>query len=1280
MIKQKPVDENIVLIPSFIMKQFHRGIYQGDFAAEVLSVDISGFTKMTQMLARNGKEGAEIITEIINRIFAPTLDLIHKHHGFVGGFAGDSYLSFFPLDDVRSQEIIQVSRQIQLIFKQIYQQRTRFGEFQFQIRLGLARGKVTWNIIKATKQKSYYFKGKVIERAIQAQKRAKPGELNTDNTITEHSRKPVIEADVSVTKSDFPLNSETSKAILQEFIPEQILSLNTRGEFRDVISLFVGFDPEKDFQNEFAQIIRLTATYGGYFNKIEYSYRTGSILILFGAPVSREHEIIRAGDLALAILKIPGFKCSIALTKGSAFTGYIGSASRSEYSALGTSVNLAARLLAKTPVGEIYIDLSLVAQGSKNYEIEFVRDFYLKGFERAIPAYRLISRKDFATTFISGGRFVGRQKELLILNQKVADLSMGDIPAAKITHICGKPGMGKSRLVKELKRSLDPEQINWIYLPCDNILKKSFHPFLFFLNNFFALKDNLNETEKEKLIRSKIETQFKNYDSDELKHDLEVGIANISAMLGAGEIKNFISRDAPGLFYENFISAVTALICLLTLEKPVILEFEDIHWIDSDSVNLIKFLLSRIENYPLLLLTTSVPGEDGKLYNLDLAAGTEEWIELDRLTEEEAIILINTRFHEDQNITGDLPEKTLEILQRKTQGNPFFIEHLIHYIKEKNLLDQNLSFVSSTMDIPSDINTLMISRIDKLDPQLKELARNASIFGKEFSDRALEYMTRFEDIKQHLDQGEKKNLWMALSDADHMFQNVFVRDSIYGLILKKELRTLHKLAAQAIEDLHKDDIPEYYADLAYNYNKAELFEKAVFYLEKAGDHAKDKFLNDAAMQYYDQILKITEQDEYTLNNSLISRIILNKIEVFLIKGDTYNADKLLQELSKTDLAISMDQGKYDYLKIKLLALKEDFSEIYRLSGNLLQRNKEGFYKNYIRIYLLNALRFLNKDKEFLEIAREMETTCTEAQDFYFLSRLHNTIGVWRLNKADYQEALNDFWKNYRLVRKLKNPVLEMGALHNMGIVYSRLGNRKKARQYYLEALQKAEKIGMKSSIAKLYSDLAIIATNDNDLVQAGDYYKKALVLAKDVGNRSQEGLIYYNLGELHFRRGNYDDALELANIAKQMSTEINDRIGITYANDLIGDILFTVGKIEESRKIYLENLDLQKELKDQEGICHTYGNLGNIAKSEEKYDDAARYYNYQQKNLAQIGDQEGEGKAWFNWAMVEFEQENFTEALNRISQSLKLLKNGPYEKLVKDWKLKILTELEDNNI
>ena len=169
------------LIPPFIHENYLEGKYSGYFIGSVISVDIKGFTPLTETLMKSGKYGAEILSEVINEIFEKAIHIISENNGFITTFAGDAFTAVFPKDCLKYS--LRAGREIRSYINELRNIKTQYGTFPVSIRIGLAFGRVYWGIASGKRQCSYYFRGRVIANASIAQQECQPGKINICSTV-----------------------------------------------------------------------------------------------------------------------------------------------------------------------------------------------------------------------------------------------------------------------------------------------------------------------------------------------------------------------------------------------------------------------------------------------------------------------------------------------------------------------------------------------------------------------------------------------------------------------------------------------------------------------------------------------------------------------------------------------------------------------------------------------------------------------------------------------------------------------------------------------------------------------------------------------------------------------------------------------------------------------------------------------------------------------------------------------------------------------------------------
>ncbi|MDT8297852.1 MAG: adenylate/guanylate cyclase domain-containing protein, partial [Spirochaetaceae bacterium] len=330
------------LIPRHTADHYQSGRYDGRFPAITLFIDISGFTTMTDRLMKEGKNGAEILSRIINRTFTPLIDAVYDAGGFVSSFAGDAFTAIFPEENVDSESVFEAASQMQLHFRRAGVQKTPREDFTLQAKIGLGYGEVRWNIFRSEESAAYLYSGPAINECAAAEHLCSPGFIvipirgrfsvpdSAETQPTKDAGFAQFRPTQSIRKEPIERlpESEVDNAILEHFLPTNRLPDSGIGEFRDIVSVFMTYDEEQvEPERMFKEVIRSGRNKGAYLNLMDSGDKGGVLLVLFGAPYSVEDRSRRALEFALEMAEtLPLIRVGVA--GGNAFTGYIGSERR----------------------------------------------------------------------------------------------------------------------------------------------------------------------------------------------------------------------------------------------------------------------------------------------------------------------------------------------------------------------------------------------------------------------------------------------------------------------------------------------------------------------------------------------------------------------------------------------------------------------------------------------------------------------------------------------------------------------------------------------------------------------------------------------------------------------------------------------------------------------------------------------------------------------------------------------------------------------------------------
>ncbi|MCB0037743.1 MAG: AAA family ATPase, partial [Anaerolineales bacterium] len=757
------------LIPDFILHRYEQSETTDSFPAVCLLVDISGFTPLTNALVDHGIQGAEILADLLAAVFNPLVTIVHQQNGFIANFVGDAFKAIFPLqDNTTYQRALTAACRIRDHISQHNRFDTPFGSFSFAVKLAIADGSVEWGIWRyenptAAQQAVYYFEGEGLAACLAADSIAQAGDLVITQAVYNHLQ-PLLPksrlvandhwqaGDVSAAHWLPPLNTAPASTEIDPaataFYPLELLQSRTRGEFRQVVTVFINLQtiPEAD---TFAPLfLKLLEEYGGYLGRMG---RIGSqdqgttLLLLWGAPHSFENNIARALQFTLALQSGTTVPFKVGITHHLAFAGFVGSPEREEYTCYGSYVNQAARQMSAADWGEIWLDAETAIQAEAAFRVVYNGTIPLKGFDRPQPIYQLVGQ--YASTdnlLYTTSTMFGREQEFNTLLAAIQPLLDGRFGG--LITIRGEAGIGKSRLLNEFFQAEFVTTHTQIFIcQTDEILRQSLNPFIYWLRRYFDQSAAASKIENKNRFQNKFNPLVAQT-AAALQPELERVHSFLGALLGLRWPNSLYEQVESKLRFDNTLQAIVTLLKAASEQRPVILVLEDVHWLDPDSQQLIEMILRQTDHFPLMLLATTRPAESDVAWISLPAPIPQTTIELQALPNEVlnelAQMLLNGP------ITADL----LAIMTHRAEGNPFFVEQLLLYLQEQRLLRKqegvwtirDHDHLQSTL--PRDVRAVLVARLDRLTNEVKQVVQTAAVLGREFSVRVLMQMLREDEL------------------------------------------------------------------------------------------------------------------------------------------------------------------------------------------------------------------------------------------------------------------------------------------------------------------------------------------------------------------------------------------------------------------------------------------------------------------------------------------------------------------------------------------------------
>ena len=1184
------------VVPELIVENFREGHYSGEFQAVSMFLDLSGFSTMTDALMQHGQHGAEALAGLMHGLFDPLVESIFAYGGKIVGFAGDGIMALYPVQSDLKATALQALTSADVIQKRFRERPTRqtiYGEFSIFAKIGLGSGSVSWGILRASHgdQAAYYFRGSAVDEAADAEHHAKAGETLLTPPMYDLLREYILSAPRDLLRCFTGFSVETPQparvefppvdlSVARYFMPEDVIVNDVRGEFRQVVNLFMRFP---DLSNEALQklmstVFELRTRYGGLVSRLDFGDKGCNMLMLWGAPVAYENDIGRALNFLLDLKSAVDFPITAGVTYYISHAGYLGSSLYEDYTCYGWGVNLASRFMMSAQPGEIWVDDRIARRVSRRFELDYVSSQMFKGFAAEQKVYLL---RGYTQTLDPAyqGQMVGREEELAKMAHFTEPLWQGKY--AGLLLISGDAGMGKGRLVHELRSSLRQKgkRALWAICQSNQILRQSFNPLRNWLFRYFGISRNQPVEEHQQAFDAKLDDLLDTIPDSELTRELQRTRTILGGLLNLHwEDSLYEQLDAEGRYNNTFL-ALIALLKAESLRQPVILFLEDFQFTDRDTQEFLprlkRTVLAAGETYPIAILVTTRPPGHGLTKDL-----IDARIDLGAISPEAMSQLIEISL-------GAAPAPDLvDFLVQRSEGNPYFAEQILRYLQEENLIETSESGWRLVREIeeallPGDIRSVLVARLDQLGRGVRESIQMASVLGREFEIPLLEHMWRDDDLlHRYISEAEQAAVWNPSDDLHYIFSHGLLRDAAYEMQMQARRTELHALAVAALEHYYRDN-PNRYAELAHHCKYAGLASKAQKYYTLAGKIAGESYQNYQAIKYYKRALAFTPLNDLNAQFD----ILIERVEVFHRVGnraaqrrDLEILEVLAAQLNDKQRLAKVEVKKAYYYYHGL----SDYQRVIRHSERALALSDTSIgIEIVIDAYLLlssahwrlgSLYEAMQIGKTCLELARSSGERLQEG-------RVLSVLGMVAVEQNDYESAQHYLVTAVHIAREIRNTDLEGRALNNLAMSASVLrGDFALARDYYEQGYSIMHKRGDRAAEGVGMVNLGYAAGMMGDFEAARAYHQQALLIAREVGNRYQEVYTLINLSAVSGTQNDVKASIDYAKEALTLARLIGDRSGEAWALLYVGHALQSLKEFAQAREAYNTSILIRNEL------------------------------------------------------------------------------------------------------
>jgi class 3 adenylate cyclase len=586
------------------------------------------------------------------------------------------------------------------------------------------------------------------------------------------------------------------------------------------------------------------------------------IMALFGAPVAHEDHAVRACYAAVRMQRRMNLYADEAqrkggtpvqiragLNSGEVVVRSIGSDLHMDYTAVGQTTHLAARLEQIAKAGSTLISAETLKLAEGYVQVRPLGAVPVKGLDQAIEVYEVsgigLARSRLQAAAARGlTRFVGRDTEV---QQLALALERAAVGHGQIVAIVGEAGVGKSRLVWEFTHSHRTH--GWLILESASVsygMATPYLPVIELLKSYFRVQTQDEPREVRDRVAGKLLM---------LDRALEPMLAPLFALLDVPITDAMWDALDPAQRRQWTLDAVKRLLLRESQIQPLLLIFEDLHWIDSETQSLLDGLIESLPTNRVLLLVNYRPE-----YQHSWGSKTYyRQLKIDPLPPESAEELLET-------LLGTHPglQPLKRLLIERTEGNPFFLEESVRILVETQVLTgergaYRLETPVQSLQIPATAQAILGARIDRLAPENKRLLQAASVIGKDVPFTLLEAIA--EEGEDRLRKGliqlqAAEFLYEAklFPDLEYTFRHALTHEVTYSSLLQDRRRPLHARIVEAIEALYPERLTEHVEQLAHHAFRGEMWEKAVTYLRQAGAKAFARSANREAATDFEQVL------------------------------------------------------------------------------------------------------------------------------------------------------------------------------------------------------------------------------------------------------------------------------------------------------------------------------------------------------------------------------------------------------------------------------------------
>jgi class 3 adenylate cyclase/tetratricopeptide (TPR) repeat protein len=920
------------------------------------------------------------------------------------------------------------------------------------------------------------------------------------------------------------------------------------------------------------------------------------IMALFGAPIAHEDHAVRACYAALAmqnalrryadeVRRTHGLtvQMRVGLNSGEVVVRAIGNDLHMDYSAVGQTTHLAARMEQLATPGSILLTAVTLRLVEGMAQVTPLGPVPVKGMDEPVEVFELVGasaiRRRLQAAVARGlTRFVGRQTELAALHRALEQAGAGH---GQVVALLGEAGVGKSRLVYEVVHSHRTQ--GWLVLESASVSygkATPYFPVLDLLKRYTQVEDR----DDTRTIRARVTGQVLTLDAA-----LQETIPALLALLDAlPEDSPFLALDPPQR-RRRTLDGLKRVLLRESQVQPLLLVFEDLHWIDTETQALLDGLVESVPTAQLLLLVNYRPeyqhGWGSKTYYTQLR--------LDPLPPVSAHAFLHALLGDDPSLVPLTP-----LLIARTEGNPFFLEESVRTLVETGVLvgtpgAYHLAQAVPSIQVPATVQAVLAARIDRLPPEEKRLLQTAAVIGMEVPLPLLQAIAELSEEAlhrglTHLQAAEFLYETRLFPECEYTFKHALTHEVAYRSLLQERRRALHTRIVAALERLAGDRLADHVERLADHAVRGEAWDKALLYCRQAGTKAMERSASREAVGCYEQALAALEHvPEHRARHE----------QAIDLRIDLRHARSVLGQHAR---------------------ILDDLRTAKTLAEALDDPRRLGRVSTYMADYFIAVGQY---DRAIASGQRAL-TLATASGDHYLPIEANNVLGLAYLLQGDYRQAIDACrramaWlegeqRNERFGQSVPPAVLSRIRLC---LCLTEVGAFAEGMAVGEEGLHMAEALQHPVSLVGAYRSVGRLYLRQGNLPQALPLLERAAGLCEAAELPFHFSLLAPALGEAYVLRERVDEAVRLLERALEQATASSTMAIRMQQLSVLGAAHLHAGRLEEARTLAARALEHARTYQERGHEAYTLCLLGDIATHRDP-PESERAEPYYQQALA----------------------------------------------------------------